>query len=121
MRGAFYKLLWYWPVNISHNDRNIEEKKKRYEIGQSRMKFLQKNLEPFAYGNTDDSQIVALVNELDKFDRDFRIPENFNIEYVAGKITSNQECVVFAYIWFESIQAAKSYAEMHQMKVLGGW
>ncbi len=119
MEGAYYDLLFKWTGEIVHNDKN-DANAKRYAIGRRRWLFLKKNAQPFAYETREDGeQVVAFLVECDsKLSGD--MPPDTKYEYLCGSIKGN-EYVIFAYIWFSSLEDAKSYALEKNMKIKGGW
>jgi hypothetical protein len=46
--------------------------------------------------------------------------ESTKYEYLCGKIT-NDDYMIFSYIWFDSLADAKEYVKKRGMKIVGGW
>ncbi len=75
MRGAFTKVLFYWPSTIKH-EHSDPGKEIRYNVGKIRLRKLQKSCEFFAYSSDDQGQIVAFLSKVDDFDLHLAMPKN---------------------------------------------
>ncbi len=119
--GILSSLLYNWKGQIDHN--HDQQKATRYQTGIDRAALLKNELQPFAIKDLKEigEQQVAFLNDLDQYDLDPRMPLSARFEYVCGCRTNDNEYVVFAYIWFDSLQDAKNYVTKHGMRILGGW
>ena len=121
MKGITTALVWSWKGVIDHNDRNEPHKIIRYRTGRQRFQFLKNNAQAFAVGQKDGEEHCAYLVELDADDLDSNMPDTTRYEYFCGKRLQNNEFQIFAYIWFDNLDAVKSYVKSHGMTILGGW
>jgi hypothetical protein len=122
VRGAFSKFLWQLPPVFSHEHHGNLEKASRYTIGESRLAFLKRHGEAFAYlAKPTGEQVVAFLVALDDDDRDPGMPDTTCYEYFAGSLTAEGSVVLYAYLWFATLADAKAYAIRHGMTLEGGW
>ena len=120
--GLFHKLLANWPSEITHEHEGKADKELRYTVGTFRLSILQKYCVEFAWSDLEHERHVAYLHEIeDEDDLDPRMPESTKYEYVCGVETQENELLLFAYIWFDSLEEAKNYVRSHGMKILGGW
>lgn len=120
MRGIFFRLIAEWSGEIVHKDKNPENAT-RYEIGRRRWRFLKANMTPFAYEQRKGpEEVAAFLIELDEDDLDASMPQETRYEYICGSV-KNDQSVIFAYIWFESLEDAVNYATRKNMTIEGGW
>lgn len=121
MRGAFEKLKDLWPSWIKHNHKEGTAKEVRYQVREERLELLREHAENFAYKYTKEGQQVAYLHRIEEEDLDYRMPKSARYEYICGNLTS-EECILFSYLWFDSLDDAKSYVEeTHAMNLVGGW
>ena len=122
MQGGFWKFWWQLPPAFSHEHGDDHEKIRRYKIGESRLAFLRQNVEPFAYlDKPDGERVVAFLAIVDESDLDPDMPNDTRCEYLAGSIRPDGSTVLYAYLWFRTLDDAKQYAQRHGMKLQGGW
>jgi hypothetical protein len=111
-----------WPQKIEHNSKKSAEKEYRYSIGTSRLAILREFARPFAKCFlTDRAHYAVFLHVFDESDRDFRMPEKTRCEYVCGKKSLGGEYILFAYLFFNSINEAIVYAQKKGMSVEGEW
>ena len=81
-----------------------------------------KNCQPFALStDLDGNHIVAFLVELEEDDLSADMPTTVKYEYVAGSIYPNEDPILFAYLWFSSLEEAKNYVLSKRMRIEGGW
>jgi len=128
LRGVLHELLAQWKGEILHNDKDAE-KAARYELGRRRWKFLKKHALPFAIQDREVDgvmeQLVAFVVEIEEDDLDPLMPDTTRVEYFCGTKKGEENYVMFAYIWFNSIEEVKAYVQDQEkgrnMKLTEGW
>ena len=122
MRGSYSRFKWHFPASIIHNDGKDPDRIKRYSIGRRRISFLKNNCQPFAFGSdSDGNHTVAFLVELELDDLSADMPLTMKYEYIAGSIYPNEDPILFAYLWFNSLNEAKNYVLGKKMKLEGGW
>lgn len=120
MSGDFEKFKIFWPLAIAHNSKGNASKEVRYQVGTERLNFLKQHCRPFAYGITEGVESFAFLAALEEEDLDPRMGAGIRFEYVCGRIVGN-ECIFFAYAWFDSLIEAIKYAKSHRMTIDEGW
>ena len=126
MLERFSFFLAHFPIFIEHNSNDDSEKLARYEIGIRRLRLLRRIAEPFAWGPPERArefgeQLYAFLAPITDDTRSPDMPPTARFEYLAGSVVNHSRVTLFAYVWFDSLKAAKEYVEKRKMTVVGGW
>jgi hypothetical protein len=126
MLERFSFFLAHFPIAIEHNSNDDSEKLARYEIGLRRLRLLRRIAEPFAWGPAERArevgeQLYAFLAPITDDTRSPDMPPAARFEYLAVSVVNHSRVTLFAYVWFDSLKAAKEYVEKRNMTVVGGW
>ena len=58
---------------------------------------------------------------VEESDLDPKMPSDTRYEYLAGSVRPDSSTVLYAYLWFRTLENAKEYVRRHGMKLQGGW
>ena len=122
----FSFFLAHFLIFIEHNSNDESEELARYEIGIRRLRLLRRIAEPFAWGPLERARefgelLYAFLAPIADNSRSPDMPPTTCFEYLAGSVVNHSRVTLFAYVWFDSLQATKEYVEKRKMTVIGGW